>query len=1258
MPPPAPPTMPYRPVEQGIEPRTSPPAPVAPANAAKSKANRKQRDSRGWARALVLRPLGILMRTTAILLPLLLIGVGLLYIRLLYNPVSVTFLAGPIERALNAELPGFAFGIGDAVLQRTESGGIEFRLKSVRMNDRAGGVVALARFASVELDMGALLSARLAPSRIDLIEPRFLVFFDEQGALSLQPPSLDETLQPRPLTPTAAAPAGEPAARAASPGAAAEVRKLEIARLLAEALGRLRRDGQAVSYLKDFGFKNATLIIDDSGRQNIWRIPEVEIDLQHKQKRSIIVGRAVISSGGDPWNLRFRAEDSDKSRSILIATEFENLIPRSIAQQFPALSTLEALDAPTTGKVLFDVGVTGSINTIAATIGIGQGAVGSPWPGGPSIGLTDGRIELRYDGTANTLEMLPSPLALSLGKLTLTGRIAPAPSPVPGEQRWRFEVSSRDGMLNPALPGAAPVPIEQLSVVGHQASNGRRTVIERMVFKAGTTEIELATAAPDPANPLRADVEGRFSPTSFASLLAVWPTELAPRTRSYLAANVRKGAIRGGSFRIGGSDPGATAERRLSLSMEAQDVELELAKGLPPLEIPRTLVRLEGNSIEVTIPDAALTAGPGKRLTLKAGRYTAVGIDTQKPLAEVAGRIQGSLPVVLDIIDREPLRLLRAQGFQLPPSIEGKVDAQVKAAFPVGETIELSEARVEGKIRITDGRMRNVIGTHDIGGATISIDATDKLIDVKGEMLLAGVVAKLQGRIPIGHADPAALDAKSPVAKLSLRIDDADRQQLGLDLDRLVRGDVPVEILIFRMPGEQLRTHVVADLTAAELMLDEMQWRKPSGRPAKLEFDIGKDQSSKNLELQNFRLDGENIAVDGWVSLGPDGKARSFLFPEFVLNVISSLEVQGTLRPDRVWEVKARAKTPFDAGDVFRAMLALDRAPAKPAPKGRPGLELNAELDTVLGLNELRLKQVRIVMRKKNDQITEIDFKGQHDSGRAITGVMRPEPGKPRVLHIETQDAGQALKLIGFYQNMVGGAGTLNLNLDGGGAAETQGNVVIRNFRVLGDPIASEVFQAPDDSQPAIAQARPTRRILREQFDFEQLNATFSVGNGQLIIDNSIAKGPLIGASLRGKLDFRSRRLDVGGTYVPLSGLSRTLSGVPVLSELLTGPRGEGVLGITFAINGPMANPQVVFNPLSPFALGFLRELTQMSPENPTITPRAEPRKAAPKGAGPQIRASPPAAAGPEAVAPPGVPSEVIGGWSTTAKEAPAQKKK
>ena len=222
--------------------------------------------------------------------------------------------------------------------------------------------------------------------------------------------------------------------------------------------------------------------------------------------------------------------------------------------------------------------------------------------------------------------------------------------------------------------------------------------------------------------------------------------------------------------------------------------------------------------------------------------------------------------------------------------------------------------------------------------------------------------------------------------------------------------------------------------------------------------------------------------------------------------------------------------------------------------------------------------------------------------------------------------------------------------------------MTVRHFKVIGDQVVSDVVTAADEGQPAIQQgSRPgVRRVVREQIDFERLRTAFATGSGQLVIEDMEVTGPVLSATLRGTLDYRRRQVHLGGTYTPLSGLNRALSSVPLFGEVLTGPRREGVVAMTFGIQGPMSNPQVIPNPLSLMTPGFLREIFQMAPNNPTISPDRAPIR---KGPQPQTTASPPAT-GPSApqaapssdaaakkrarAKPKAVTPEVSDGWAAT----------
>ena len=61
-----------------------------------------------------------------------------------------------------------------------------------------------------------------------------------------------------------------------------------------------------------------------------------------------------------------------------------------------------------------------------------------------------------------------------------------------------------------------------------------------------------------------------------------------------------------------------------------------------------------------------------------------------------------------------------------------------------------------------------------------------------------------------------------------------------------------------------MRLH--ADLTNADLILENVAWRKPPGRSAILQFDVAKGKTYKT-ELQNFKVAGDDIAIEGWAAI-------------------------------------------------------------------------------------------------------------------------------------------------------------------------------------------------------------------------------------------------------------------------------------------------------------------------------------------------------------------------------------------------------
>jgi hypothetical protein len=271
----------------------------------------------------------------------------------------------------------------------------------------------------------------------------------------------------------------------------------------------------------------------------------------------------------------------------------------------------------------------------------------------------------------------------------------------------------------------------------------------------------------------------------------------------------------------------------------------------------------------------------------------------------------------------------------------------------------------------------------------------------------------------------------------------------------------------------------------------------------------------------------------------------------------------------------------------------------------------------VIGWSDVSLRNLKMEGETRNGSLSSLDARGTLDGGAPLVATIDQSTGSRRLI-VTTNDAGQVMKLVNFYPNMQGGRMRLEVALDGSGPAEKTGTLVVDNFRILGDPVVMELVSSADNGHPAIG---GNQHVSREVFEFNRMRAPFSVGYGQFVLQESYLKGPLLGATLRGKVDFRTKRLNIGGTYIPLQGINGALGDIPVIGQILSGTQGEGFLGMTFAVQGPTASPQVIVNPFSLVAPGIFRDIFQMTSMDPTIQVRDDGSR---QPAASAVRAAPP----------------------------------
>lgn len=1129
------------------------------------------------------------------------IAFTILYVRLSHGPISLERIAHHVENGINADLDGLEAKIGSAVLEMSADHELELRLVDVKLLKPDGTTAAVAPLAAVELSTEALLHATIRPERIFLIKPQIALRYSESDGLILNIEAPNQDAQAPERLPTAPGTTeitkSEPPSQSNSQIFGSQV---DLARIMSETMRKARSSQDAASHIKAVGVRNASLMIHTGTSTSQFTIQQGSIALEHNEQHSVITGTATVRSTARPWQLSFRAEDTAEQDLIKIAMSIEDLIPSALQANAAQFSILPPVTTPLDGQINLDLTNTGQIKDLSARFELRRGLVSmAGWSDEP-LAIDAAELNLVYDPTSGVFNIAPSQIQSGASYAKFVGTINPSNSTSQETRPWLINVTTTEGIIAATDLRVIPLPLEGFDAKLMVSPSTGMTELSDLRLRASGAEIS-ATGTINSANSQdpAITIDAAMSQIDIETLKTLWPNGLLTQTRTWISERVTKSTIASAKLRIQSKpveSDDTPADNRLSLTLDAIDIELTPTPQSLPISAKKALIRVENDAFELTVPKADLIAGE-TRVPLNKVRYTIVDLTRQNPVGQLAFAMESSVAKVLTAIAKSPTASTQIGKLPLD-GINGKVKGSAVLTIPLTPTAGDAQAEITGKAQISEleGKLEDT--QFRVRGGTINVDVSPNSVVAQGDVIINGIVAK----VSMQRIQDAPADLQPPI-RLTCTLDNADRTQLGLDVNYLVQGEMDVDVAIPQNPLAGQHPHVSADLTNAELILSDLAWRKAPGQTAKLEFDVI-PQESKSTRLENVKLVSENMAIEGNMIIDPKLNVRKFSFPNFSLNVISRLKVDGNVTKNGIWKIKAKGTT-FDAKDIFRSLLTLGSpAEAKLKPlKPAKGTDITANIDTVLGHSDIPLRSVKLKMSERNQQISSLEMNGRLEGGKTLTAQIKP--GASRRLVATSDDAGRAFRLVGFYPNLRGGRLKLETELGPKGSSEKSGLLRVRDFKILGDPIIQDIYTSAETSGPAIdSGTRGKKRVVREVFEFTQMRVPFSVGHGQFVLKDAHLRGPVLGASIRGKVDYRSERLSLGGTYVPLQGINSAFCDIPLVGPIVSGLDCQGVFGITFAIQGPMSRPQVIVNPLSMLTPGIFRGIMEMTGQNPTVNPR------------------------------------------------------
>lgn len=1139
------------------------------------------------------------------LLIVLCVGFG---VALRLGPVEADFLTGSLQTAIDRRVAPLHATVGGAQIRyNSASGGLSVQLMGVDLIGADGKPAASVAAATLDLDWFSVITGSFNARALTLEEPQFRLRYDAGRGLELGPSG---TVAPPPaVKPASTDPetTGEPQAaspeqaNAASAGSADQDIVSALRAILAVAENSGAGAGIATLHVRD-----GRLNVEGQGRVTPWQIPEFDLSLDQRDGRGILVGSGGVIGPSGKTHATLSAEQPPGSPELKLSVNLDRIVPADLANLSPALSPLAAALLPVGGEASLEFGASNTLDRLEMNIGLGAGQFDVGGACADSFRLERGGAHIRYVRGTGRIDLLPSNLRSNGSGATVSGQ-AQVTKDQNGRERWQYALAFADAAIADPAHGLKPIAIDNWSARGTFTPSTGEAVLEQMAMDAGAMRIAMAGRIANDG----VSLELRVVDAPASAVLRLWPACFQTYARNWVLTNVRSGTIAKGHMKLtldaAGFDllkaSGKMPDEAATAEFDMSDIAFGYADGLPNVIAARGKLQFSGRRLTAQIPEAASQMPSGHVVTLSNARYEVANFLDPNPRGRIRLELTGPIETGLEFLDLKPFGYVTASGLRIA-DLTGEFKGSLDVSLPVTRPLQPGDLKLKAAASLSDVKLKRAFGGLTMNSGAIDIQASETTLKATGDVLMNSVPAKLSWERSLGPgAGPA------PDVRLTARLDATDREQLGIFVNHMISGEIPVSIDLAAgsvADGERL-AHVEADLSEAEIVLDTLAWRKPAGDAATAAFDVVAGDKT-GTRLEEFRITGDKIAIRGSVDIGPDNRMLAFAFPEFSVNLVTRLSVTGIVRPDKVLAVTARGSY-FDGRDFFKSLFSLGQLSAKPLPppKSTTGLDLTADIETVLGHSQVSLRAVHIEASRRQGLLSKLEAHASFEKGGNVGVRLRSEPGKPRILQAEADDAGQAFRLIDLYPSLQGGTTSLQVNLDGDGAAEKTGTLWARQFSLYGDPVVKEVLNGATVGPPNSVEER-------QRFEFDRMRVGFSIGEGQLVIRDMFINGPVVGATLRGRIDYGRQTVALGGTYIPMFGLNSMFGALPVLGQLLVGRNGEGLLGITFGIQGALAKPEVIVNPVSAVAPGIFRQIFELGPEDPRIQPR-DPGKAKPQPA-------------------------------------------
>lgn len=1002
----------------------------------------------------------------------------------------------------------------------------------------------------------------------------------------------------------------------------------------------------ALTHLRGVEVEALSLSLTDQRAGKTWEVGDGHLSIENRPAElAAQLSMSLVAGGSAPAHAVFTAVAAKGTGSARISAQVDRVAAVDLAAQTPLLSWLGVLDAPISGRIAATIDTKG-IEALDGSLDIAAGAL-KPSAKTTPIAFDKASLSLGYDSAAgriilNELTVQSRTLRLTSkgqsylvdeqGK-TITGALS-------GRRPAAFlgQIQVAGLSIDPAGLFAAPVQFSQGSADLRLRLDPFAIDIGQVSLTDGGEHLAASGQVAADEGGWRVGVDLTLNQISRDRLLSLWPLQLVPGTRSWVANNIRNADLSDlhAALRIA---PGT--EPRTELSYDFKDADLSFMAKMPPVKGADGYATIQGKTYTQVVSHGEVTPPEGGPIDVSGTVFAVPDITAMPAVAHIDLHMSGALTATLSLLDQPPFFYLQKAGQPVDLG-SGPTVVSAQITLPLIPRVMPWDVDFKVAAQVSDFTSEKVVKGHVVTAPILRVAASPKGMTIAGQGLLGKVPfdVTLQQDFPVqlppaegepDHLTPASATAEPPGPRLPEALNDPTANtpvpapgalplpgtlalaaplvvpkvadlppaaaasaavpparmtgrvtlsqdavsEFGLGLPAgMVTGQAQAEVSLQLAKGVPGQLRLSSDLAGMTLAIPDLGWRKAPEATGRLETEI---RLGTPPQITRLDLTGAGLAAQGRVTLNAKGGLDVAQFDKVTMG--------GWL--NGAVSITGRGPASPVALAVTSGSIDLRKFPQNRSSGGSSsGSPLSISLQSLRVTEGIRITGFAGDFSLKGG--FNGTFSGAVNGSAPVTGTAVPTRYGTAV-RILSPDAGLTMQAAGMFSSAHGGDLDMTL-VPRPKSGEYDGQATIRRFRVKYGSVMADLLSA-------ISVIGLLDQLAGDGIVFEHAEAQFLITPTAIDIQKGSAIGASMGVSVEGLYHSDSGLLDLRGVVSPIYMLNG-------IGSILT-RKGEGLFGFAYRLTGDADKPDVSVNPLSILTPGMFRDLFR-APAS-TLTPPVPP---------------------------------------------------